>query len=301
MISPNLLRWAGVVLVVPVLACALARQSPEPGPELQQLTFDIQTSTPTSPPILAIEGAPTYTPDPNATPTLAITATQEITGGQASSLDVQPAEAEESTEVEPEEIAPTVTPAPPPTPTVPLAEPLRGGDWDFEAGFEPWANPHGDSCPGSGLAVGWTAFTSRDQFGSSCMNQTTWQDNVYNGSNAQEITFAYVGNEAGIFKTAPTIPGHRYTVEAYFRREFSPARVEVMLGIDLTGGQNWQAETVQWFPWDEDFDDQWSRTEETITATGESMTIFIRGQHPYPEPGGALRIDSVSVVDIGPE
>ena len=85
------------------------------------------------------------------------------------------------------------------------------------------------------------------------------------------------------------------------RREFSPAKVEVTLGIDLSGGLNWEAETIQWSPWDEDFENEWSRTEETVRAIGESMTIFIKGSHPYPEPGGALRLDSISVVDLGPE
>ena len=286
---------AGVALVwaIPLLACALARQTPQPGPELQQLTFEVQTATPTLPPILVLAGAPTNTPDPNATLTPAITATLIVTASEVITAAL-PVEATPTRAVVP-------TPPPPPSPTVPLAEPIRGGEWDFEGGFESWTNPFGDGCAGSGLAIGWSAFTTRDQFGSSCFNQTTWHDNVYSGDNAQEITFAYVGNEAGVFKPAPTTPGHRYTIEAFFRREFSPSKVEVALGIDLTGGQNWQAETVQWFAWNEDFDDQWSRTEQTITATGESMTIFIKGFHPYPEPGGALRIDSISVVDLGPE
>jgi hypothetical protein len=178
---------------------------------------------------------------------------------------------------------------------------LQGGAWDFEDGFQTWPNPYGDACPGSGLANGWTAFSSRDQYGSSCMNETVWKDNVYSGHSAQEITFAYVGVEAGIFKTAPSIPGHRYTIEAHMRREFSPATVQVSLGVDLNGGADWQAESVQWFAWNEDLDDAWAKTSAAVTATGESMTIFIKGTHPYPEPGGTLRLDNVSVVDIGPE
>ncbi|RME99263.1 MAG: hypothetical protein D6768_15430 [Chloroflexi bacterium] len=176
---------------------------------------------------------------------------------------------------------------------------LAGGEWDFEAGFNPWINPFGDSCDGSGLANGWSAFTTRDQFGSSCMNQTTWKGNVHSGESAQEITFAFVGNQAGVYKSAPTLPGHQYTVEAWMRREFSPAKVDVALGIDLTGGTNWEAETVQWFPWREDVDDQWARTEETVTATGQSMTVFIKGSHTFPEIGGALRLDSISITDHG--
>ena len=99
-------------------------------------------------------------------------------------------------------------------------------------------------------------------------------------------------------------PGPRAGVRgftAYTRREFSPAQVEVALGIDLSGGTNWQAESVNWFAWDEDLNDEWNKTEEIVTALGDRMTIFIKGSHPYPEPGGALRIDSVSVLDLGPE
>ncbi len=297
----NLLWRASLVLFVPMLACATARPTLQSRPELEQLSFEIQTATPTIPAVISLADAPTGTPDPNATATLAITLTRTATATQVTTTTLQPeAMASEDSAASETSQEPVSTATPQPTPTVPLAEPLRGGEWDFETGFAPWTNPHGDVCPGSGLANGWIAFTTRDQYGSSCMNQTTWQDNVFTGENAQEITFAYVGNEAGIFKTAPTTPGHRYTVEAHMRREFSPTSVEVSLGIDVSGGANWQAETVQWFPWDEDFNDQWARTEETVTATAQSITIFIKGFHPYPVPGGALRIDSISVVDLGP-
>jgi hypothetical protein len=132
------------------------------------------------------------------------------------------------------------------------------------------------------------------------MNQTTWKGNVNSGTSAQEITFAYVGVQAGIFKSVPTVPGHRYSVEAFMKREFSPAKLEVALGVDVSGGVDWQAATVQWFPWDEDKDDAWAKTEQTLTAIGESLTVFIKGAHPYPEPGGTLRLDSISISDLGP-
>ncbi len=284
--NQDLWRWTvGLVLILPTLACTIFRQAPMPAPTIEQLVFDIETATPT---VLFLQDVPTdVPPTPTVTPALLLTPTLTITptGSPA-----------------------TATPAPPPTapppsplPDVPLAEPLQGGAWDFEDGFTEWANPYQDRCPGSGLANGWLAFTTRDEFGSSCMNQTVWKDNVYTGESAQEITFAYVGNQAGIYKQAPTIPGHRYTVSAQARPEFSPAPVEVSLGLDLTGGTDWQAETVQWFPWDETGQDTWLETEETVTATGEFVTVFIKGSYPLPEPGGALRLDSVRVVDIGPE
>jgi hypothetical protein len=176
---------------------------------------------------------------------------------------------------------------------------LQGGAWDFEEGFVEWGNPFGDPCSGATLAVGWHAFTTRDQYGSSCMNQTSWKDNVYSGQYAQEITFAYIGNQAGIFRAAPTIPGHQYKIEAHMRREFSVSTVEVLLGVDVGGGVDWQATSVQWFPWDEQLDNAWAKTEETVTATGDSMTLFIRGNHPYPEPGGVLTLDAITITDLG--
>ena len=303
MIKINLLHWASLVLFVPIFACTIVKQTPQPVVEVEQLNFEIQTATPT---VSLLFDAPTYTPDPNATatptstPTLSATLTAQPQITQT--VETAPVEATAAPPPPAEEVA---APAPPPataTPEpAPTAEPLQGGEWDFEAGFAPWINPFGDSCDGSGLAIGWSAFTTEDAYGSSCMNQTTWAGNVHSGESAQEITFGFVGNKAGIFRPAPTTPGHNYAVAAFMRREFSPAKVEVLLGVDATGGTDWQAETVQWFPWNEDLDDQWAKTEATVTATGETMTIFIKGDHPFPEAGGALRLDSVSVTDLGTE
>lgn len=291
-------RRAVLALFLPLLACALAKQTPQPAPTLEQLAFEIQTATPTLTPVFALVGAPTDTPDPNAATTLVVSPTVTVT------VTVQTDTPPPTDTPLPEPVvaaqeAPAATPTP--APTVPPVEPVQGGAWDFEEGFSEWPNPYGDRCPGSGLANGWNAFTTRDQFGSSCFNQTVWKGNVNSGESAQEITFAYVGVQAGIFKSIPTTPGHRYTVSAFMKREFSPAKLELALGLDPSSSVDWQAPSVQWFPWDEDKDDAWARTEETITAAGESMTIFIRGSHPYPEPGGTLRLDSISIVDLGPE
>ncbi len=298
MLSENLKIWwrAILILIWPILACGLARQTPLPAPTVEQLAFEIQTATPTIVPLLPlVTGVLTDTPDPNATVTPVVTSTLVTTITALAESPVPTPTSAPEVAVAAAQVAPAEASASAP------AEPIRGGTWDFEEGFSEWINPHGDRCPGSGLANGWTAFTTRDSYGSSCFNQSDWELNVYSGASAQEITFAYVGVQAGIFKPAPTIPNHRYTVEAYMKREFSPAKLEVALGIDLSGGSDWQAASVQWFPWDEDRDDAWARTEETVIATGESMTIFIKGSHPYPEPGGTLRLDSISIVDLGSE
>ncbi len=297
-------RRAALLLFLPLLACALAKQTPQPLPTLEQLAFDIQTATPTFTPVLGLIGAPTDTPDPNATPTLTATLILTTTLTPTATQEVEP-QVPLPTTAPPEPVVAAVEPAPADTPTpvpaVPTAPPIQGGAWDFEEGFNEWGNPYGDRCPGSGLATGWTAFTTRDQFGSSCFNKTVWKDNVNSGESAQEITFAYVGVQAGIFRSTPATSGHRYTVTAFMKREFSPAKLEMALGLDPGGGTDWQAPSVQWFPWAEDKDDAWAKTEATITAAGENLTIFIKGSHPYPEPGGTLRLDSISISDLGPE
>jgi len=287
-----------IIMILATLACGQATEvvRPLPTATFQQVRFEVQTPTSTVAtfPTLPPTNTPTITPiPPTATPTMVITATAIVT---------------ESTEIDEPVVEPTDTPQPvvevePTSTPEPVAietlEPLRGGEWDFEAGFSQWINPHGDACAEGALAIGWQAFTERDQFGSSCMNKTEFAANVYIGQFAQEITYAFVGVQSGIYRTVPTIPGHQFTVEAYVKREFSPSKTEVALGIDLTGGSDWQAETVQWFPWKETAQDSWTRTEEKVIATGDSMTIFIKGHHPLPEGGGALRIDTVSVVDNG--
>ncbi|MDX1523519.1 MAG: hypothetical protein R3264_17970, partial [Anaerolineae bacterium] len=173
MLQPFRLRWVGLLLL-PTLACSLAQQpAPQPVAEIEQLSFEVQTATPT---VSAFANLPTVTPSPTLKPsptltaTLQLTTTESITTSEAiTAAEGGEAETTELPTVEPEPAADVAepAPAPPPTPTVPLAEPMRGGVWSFEDGFAPWANPYGDACPGSGLAAGWTGFTSQDQFGSS--------------------------------------------------------------------------------------------------------------------------------------
>jgi hypothetical protein len=95
-------------------------------------------------------------------------------------------------------------------------------------------------------------------------------------------------------------PGHRYTISAWGKHIKSASPVELILGIDLSGGQDHRAASVQWFPWDEVVEDAWVHTEETVAATGPSMTIFLRAHHPQPAQGGATLFDDVSVRDLGP-
>ncbi len=303
-------------LLIPLLACVLSPVQPTAIPVGRPPAFDVQIATPTPDPrlvtieptvqediivVVPLGDAPTHTPDPSlpvptATRLILVTDTPPPpTPTPLDLLSLTPTiiATEEITAVV---VAPTATPVPASEPD----PPLQGGDWDFESDFIPWGNPHGEPCPGARVASGWTAFVEQGPFGSSCLNENLYQPNVFSGGKSQEITFDFIAANSGVFRTIPTKVGHRYNIVAYAKHDRSLSPVEMYLGVDLTGGGVWSAETVEWFPWDSNAEDTWGATEETVTATGEQMTIFLRGVHPLAEQGGKTVVDNVSVTDLGP-
>jgi hypothetical protein len=296
----TLALWASVILWLP--ACSFGSERATVIPPERPVGFEIQTAIPTrdrskvtvepeqleASVVLPFADAPTHTPGPiRATlpPTPAeIIATEEPLLPVTPTLEITPT------------AAATRTPKPV---VVELDPPLQGGDWDFEAAFVPWPNPYGEPCPGASVAAGWTAFVEKGQYGSSCLNENLYRPNVFSGGKSQEITFDFIAANSGVYRTTPTKAGHRYSITAIAKHDHSLAPVEMALGLDLTGGTDWQAQTVQWFAWDESAEDTWVSTEETITATGDSMTIFIKGVHPMADQGGKTVIDNVSVTHLG--
>ncbi|MGD9048438.1 MAG: hypothetical protein PVF77_10315 [Anaerolineae bacterium] len=133
-----------------------------------------------------------------------------------------------------------------------------------------------------------------------CVHEYKNLDNVYSGQRSQEITFDFISAEAGIYRHAQTIPGHRYQIEAWGKHVRSESPVELSLGVDLTGGENWQAASVTWHPWDEAEEEVWVHTQLTVRASGETLTVFLKGYHPFAAQGGATLFDDVRVVDLGP-
>jgi hypothetical protein len=106
--------------------------------------------------------------------------------------------------------------------------------------------------------------------------------------------------EAGIYRHARTIPGHRYRIEAWGKHIRSESPVELSLGVGLTGGEDWQAASVTWHSWQETGEDIWVHTEVIVRASGETLTIFLKGRHPLAVQGGATLFDDVRVGDLGP-
>jgi hypothetical protein len=179
-------------------------------------------------------------------------------------------------------------------------EPLQGGTWDMEGGFEAWQSPFGEDCPGGALAIGWKSFAVEGEFGSSCLNENQFPPNNHNGERSQEITFDFITAEAGIYRSFDTFSGHDYSIVAWGKHVSSPSPVELSLGVDLAGGEDHASPDVLWFPWEQPSSDMWNPAQVTVTATGNRMTIFLKGKHPQPVAGGATMFDDVRVNHLGP-
>jgi hypothetical protein len=248
----------------------------------------------------------TETPAPTETAQPGLTSTEVATSTQAPGATSSPSPT--STPL-PSPVPPTATPADTPQPTStpkpavparPLLAPQAGGEWDMEAGFVPGSSPLEEDCPGWAVAAGWRGFVARGTPASSCLNENKNMDNVYSGDRSQEVTFDFIQAEAGIYRRAQTIPGHRYRIEAWGKHVRSDSPVELSLGVDLSGGEDWQGASVTWHPWKETAEDVWLHGQITVEAGGEALTVFLKGRHPAAVQGGATLFDDVRVIDLGP-
>lgn len=149
------------------------------------------------------------------------------------------------------------------------------------------------------VAEDWKFFRRRGQFGQATFNENKNPVNVHRGIRSQELAFESSDGDAGVYRSLQIIPNHRYVISAWGIHYPSPTPMELYLGVDLTGGSDYQAATVQWSPWRETVDAQWLRTEVTIRATGPTMTIFLKAAHRVAAGGGATLFDDVSVTDLG--
>lgn len=257
-----------------------------------------------------------------ATPTLvateppAATATPRVV---ASPTAIPPTPTAEAPEPSP---SPSATPAPSATPPIreptatlaaarapqplPAATqpPRRGGSWDLEEGFYPWPSPHEDFA--AFVANGWQPLSKAyDPAGPPRLNENKYLPNVHSGERSQEISFDWRSGEAGIFRPVDVVRGHRYVIEAWARYVPSESGLGLYLGIDLGGGEDFQAGSVTWYPWRDMTPNQWVATRETVRATNGRMTIFLRAVHPQgadggTKPGGNTMFDDVAVTDVGP-
>lgn len=155
------------------------------------------------------------------------------------------------------------------------------------------------------MANGWLPLSKAyDPAAPPRLNENKFLPNIHSGVRSQEISFDYRSGEAGIYRTAEVAPGHRYAVEAWAKYMPSESGLQLYLGIDPTGGDNFSAGSVAWHPWRDMTPNQWVATQETVRATGNRLTIFLRAVHPVAadggeKPGGNTMFDDVSLVDLG--
>ena len=176
--------------------------------------------------------------------------------------------------------------------------PRRGGDWDMESGFYQWKSPFEEFV--GHVANGWSPLIKAyPPAAAARFNENKFPPNIHSGQRSQEISFDFRSGEMGLWRSEAVVPGHQYVIEAWAKYAPSPNGLKLFLGVDLTGGNQFEAATVTWYPWQNTTPDQWIVTRQTVRATGERMTIFLRAVHPVPEPGGNTMFDNVSLLDQG--
>ncbi|MFN3978779.1 MAG: hypothetical protein ACK4SA_00175 [Caldilinea sp.] len=260
------------------------------------------TAIPTATELVLPTPSPTDTPMPSvaekSSPTPAT-----VTQAPPTPPPPPPTRAPEIGGTEPVAPAPTPTATELPTAPVMIAPPLRGGDWDMEDGFYVWPSPYENF--GGFVANGWAPLViayepNANPPNAPRLNENKNLNNVQNGQRSQEVSFDYRVGEAGIYRTVTVTPGHRYQIEAWARYTPTSSGLRLALGIDLTGGDDATSDTVQWHPWRDDAPDRWLATQETVTASGDRLTIFLRAIHPAAVEGGNTMFDNVSFADLGP-
>jgi hypothetical protein len=182
---------------------------------------------------------------------------------------------------------------------------IRNGD--FEEGF-------------SSMGVGnhWGTFHNGAAFYG--WYDDTWLPVVISGTHTQLIEIARnTENDryAGIYQTVQTVPGATYdfSISGMVRSTegdvvLSEYGYRIMIGFDQNGGSDWHAvDDEDWIelPWNEQLriTESETYTKEhymtTVTAEGDSLTVFIRCWKKWANPGeGNYDVDDIRLVGTLP-
>ncbi|UCC82217.1 MAG: PKD domain-containing protein [Gemmatimonadota bacterium] len=180
-------------------------------------------------------------------------------------------------------VAISVTAAPPPT-----GVPIENGGFETGGGS-------------AGAAAGWTFFSSPG-YGATL---DLVGDPVHGGARSQELqTPQPTVNDrfAGVYQVASTTPGTKYTVSAWSRTHFPGGHAWdhiARLGIDITGGTDFAAPSVEWYEFDSR-KDAWHRVELDVITSGPQVTLFLQSWRKWAAGGGSLAwFDDVEMVAGG--
>jgi PKD repeat protein len=165
--------------------------------------------------------------------------------------------------------------------------------------------------PGGAVGTGWIAFSSSDY----APTFAVVSDQVHGGSFAQRVTSPQPSSSdkfAGVYQVVATTPGRQYTVRGWNRTHFTGGNAWdhiARLGIDLAGGNDFQAGSVSWYEFDsrKDF---WvgcpgcpagQPLEVSVTATGPYVTIYLESWRKWASGGDSFTwFDDVQVEASGP-
>lgn len=255
-----------------------------------------ETPPPTDTPLAPV-AQPTSTPTPVSEPTdtqtpvvivaLTPSPTPEVTETEA------PAAASEPTATPQAQATPTSAPPPPPTPTPQPTELLTNGN--FEEGFG-----------ADGVANGWSKF-SNDNAGFG-WEPDQWDAVVLEGEHSQLM---FIKNPSlndrymGIYQTVDVVANQAYelTLNGLVRANTPSGDYGHRLywAVDYDGGADWQAvENWEELPWNQQplvaDDFTFNNYTTVITATGQSLTLFIRGHSKWPRNSDAdFNLDNLSL------
>jgi hypothetical protein len=183
---------------------------------------------------------------------------------------------------------------------------VNGG---FEEGFQ----------DGFGVAFGWGGFSNGEAVVG--WGADTWDKVVVAGQTAQMIEIKNATNRdrfAGIYQTVSVVPGQQYklTINGLVRSEEGDLTVSdygyrLQYAIDPDGGTAWELlGDAAWIElnWDEqplaappEGGYRHGSFETTVTATGDRLTLFIRGWKKWLNNGsGIFDLDEISLVGPAP-
>jgi PKD repeat protein len=180
-------------------------------------------------------------------------------------------------------LAVTVNAAPPPA-----GDPVENGGFETSAGS-------------AGAAAGWTFFSSPGYVAT----LDVVGDPVHGGTRSQAVRAPQptVNDRfAGVYQVTSTTPGTTYTVSAWNRTHFPGGHAWdhiARLGIDLSGGTDFAAPSVEWYEFDSR-KDAWHRLELDVTASGSQVTLFFQSWRKWAAGGASVAwFDDVEMMGGG--
>jgi len=178
---------------------------------------------------------------------------------------------------------------------------------NFEAGFGP-----------DGVGLGWHRFDNGG-LATYVFWDDVWDPVVFEGEHSQGIEICALGQDstdpdryAGIYQTVNVVPDttYQFTMRGMIRSTVggphaSGYEYRMQVGFDFSGGINPWAPSVVWTDvnlphYPRTAPGPFGEFHTTITATGEQLTIFIRGWKKWSTGGweADFNIDDISLVEV---